>query len=356
MITDIHLEKFRSYNNESFEFSPGINIVVGPNASGKTNLLEAILFIAIGDSYRTHSLAEIINNKADTARLETHGDKNDIRIAYLERQGDSASKQFKINDQPYRRLSFARRLPIVLFEPNNVLIITGSPELRRNFLDDLLEQLKPGYGSLRRQYKRALTQRNNLLRQGELVASQQLFVWNIRLSELGEQIATNRHELVESMNKSAETLYRKLSGGKLSLQLVYDSHLPIKQYGSQLLHRLESSIDRDIERGFTSHGPHRDDLQIMLNGFDVQTKASRGEVRTLMLVLDIIQTQLIEAAHNQKPILLLDDVFSELDGARRQALTKFLKPYQAFITTTDADIVIQHFSQTCKIIPVNANN
>ncbi len=189
MITDIHLENFRSYINESFEFTPGINIVVGPNASGKTNLLEAILFSCRGDTYRTHNNGEIINSQASTARLEAHADKTETRIAYLERQADSATKQFKINDQSFSRLSFTKRLPVVVFEPNNVLIITGSPELRRNFLDDLLEQLKPGYSTLRRQYKRALTQRNNLLRQGVLAANKQIFVWNIRLSELGEQIA-----------------------------------------------------------------------------------------------------------------------------------------------------------------------
>jgi DNA replication and repair protein RecF len=353
MITDIHLENFRSYHNETFEFSAGINIVVGPNASGKTNLLEAILFVSRGDTYRTRNINEIINTKSDSARLEAHSNNNEIRIAYLQRQAETASKQFKINDQTFSRLSFLRRLPVVVFEPNNVLIITGSPELRRNYLDDLLEQLKPGYASLRRQYKRALAQRNNLLRQGTLMANKQLFAWNIRLSELGEQIVLQRHELVITMNKSAEGLYQKLTNSKLSLKLSYHSTTPIKQYGSKLLHQLEVYVDHDIERGFTSYGPHRDDLKITLNNFDVANKSSRGEVRSLMLVFDIIQTQLIEEARNKKPILLLDDVFSELDGARRQALTKFLKNYQTFITTTDADIVIKHFAQNCNIIPVS---
>jgi len=356
MITNIHLENFRSYHNESFEFAPGINIVVGPNASGKTNLLEAILFIAQGETYRTHNPSELINNGSNSARLEAHGDNNEIRIAYLERQAETASKQFKFNDQTLKRLSFSRRLPVVLFEPNNVLIITGSPQLRRDFLDDLLEQLKPGYSTLRRRYKRILAQRNNLLRQGAIAASKQLFAWDIRLSELGEQIANLRWELVETINKSAEKLYRQLTGSKLSLRINYFSLVPIKQYGSKLLHQLELSVERDIERGFTSYGPHRDDLKILLNDFDVINKASRGEIRTLMLVLDIIQTQLIEAARDKKPILLLDDVFSELDGARRQALTKFLKSYQVFITTTDADIVIQHFTQSANIIPTQSNN
>jgi DNA replication and repair protein RecF len=356
MITDIHLENFRSYRNETFEFSPGINIIVGPNASGKTNLLEAILFVSGGDTYRTRNINEIINTNADTARLEAHGAKNEIRIAYLQRQTDYASKQFKINDQNYKRLSFLKRLPVVVFEPNNVLIITGPPELRRNYLDDLLEQLKPGYASLRRQYKRALTQRNNLLRQNALLANKQLFVWNVRLSELGEQIALQRHELVETMNKLAEGVYQQLTKSKLPLELGYASSIPIKQYGSKLLHQLEVNVEHDMERGFTSHGPHRDDLKIILNKFDVTFKASRGEIRSLTLVLAIIQTKLLEETRAKKPILLLDDVFSELDGARRRALTKFLKSYQAFITTTDADIVIKHFTQSANIIPTQSNN
>jgi DNA replication and repair protein RecF len=354
MITNIHLENFRSYHNESFEFTPGINIIVGPNASGKTNLLEAILFIARGETYRTHNLTELINNAADTARLEVHGDKNEVRIAYLKRQAETATKQFKFNEQPLKRLSYLKCLPVVVFEPSNVLIITGSPELRRNYLDDLLEQLKPGYGVLRRRYKRILAQRNNLLRQGLAAANKQLFAWNIRLSELGEQIVSFRYELVETINKSAETLYRQLTNSQASLKISYSSLIPIKQYGSKLLHQLEVSVNHDIERGFTGYGPHRDDLLIQLNKSAAANKASRGEIRTLMLVLDIIQTQLIEKARDKKPILLLDDVFSELDGSRRRALTRFLKPYQAFITTTDADIVIKHFAQNCNIIPVSS--
>jgi DNA replication and repair protein RecF len=352
MITNIHLENFRSYDNESFEFAPGINIVVGPNASGKTNLLEAILFIAQGETYRTRNPAELINHKAESARLEAHGDNSEIRIAYLERQAETAAKQFKFNDQTLQRLSFLKRLPIVLFEPNDVLIITGSPQLRRDFLDDLLEQLKPGYSALRRRYKRILAQRNNLLRQGAALANKQLFVWNVRLSELGEQITNLRWELVETINKPAEKLYRQLTGSKLSLKISYHSLVPIEQYGSKLLHQLELSVERDIERGFTGFGPHRDDLKILLNNFDVANKASRGEIRTLMLVLDIIETQLIEAARDKKPILLLDDVFSELDGNRRKSLTGFLRDHQTFITTTDADIVLQQFINDCAVIPL----
>ena len=169
---------------------------------------------------------------------------------------------------------------------------------------------------------------------------------------LVNKLLGNDNELVETINKIAEGLYQKLAKSKLSLELSYNSPISIKQYGSKLLHQLEVNVNRDMERGFTSHGPHRDDLKIILNKFDVTFKASRGEIRSLMLVFDIIQTKLIEEARNKKPILLLDDVFSELDGARRQALTKFLKSYQTFITTTDADIVIQHFTQTAKIIPI----
>ncbi len=157
---------------------------------------------------------------------------------------------------------------------------------------------------------------------------------------------------MRSINKSAESLYQRLTKSKLTLKLSYSSSIPIKQYGSKLFHQLETHIEHDLERGFTSYGPHRDDFKLLLNGYDVLNKASRGEIRSLMLVLDVIQTQIIEECRGKRPILLLDDVFSELDGNRRKSLTNFLRDYQVFITTTDADIVLQQFIDDCTVIPL----
>lgn len=348
MITDLRLQSFRSYQDDSFEFEPGVNIIVGPNASGKTNLLEALLMISLGSSYRARDL-EIIRHGRPWSRLDGHGPSGQ-RVVKIEFTAGKAKKGFEIGGNPLKRLSLQKTIPVVLFEPDHLRLLTGSPERRREFLDDVLAQTIPEFSGLRRQYKRTLAQRNALLKNSR--NKEQLFVWNVRLSELGGKIAGHRIGLVERINKDLQKLYRSLSDSKLKVGASYSSSCGLKQYGSSMLKKLEQSSELDFVRGFTAYGPHRDDLAITLDGHPANEVGSRGEIRTLMLSLKLVELSLIENVRGQKPILLLDDVFSELDGARRQALTNYLSGYQTFITTTDADIVVQHFLDNCHIIPM----
>jgi len=351
MITDLRLQRFRSFRDASFELSPGVNIVVGPNASGKTNLLEALLVLARGSSYRARD-TELIRFNEPWARLDGHSQAGGQRTVKLRREPET-DKTFEIDDKPFKRLSRQHTWPAVLFEPNHLQMLSGSPERRRDYLDDLLEQIQPGYGPVRRQYRRALAQRNNLLKQPR-TTPEQLFPWDVRLSQLGGQIARARHDLVEQINKELPALYKQLSQAKTKVAAVYDNRWPIGSYESSLLKRLETGRDDDRLRGFTGAGPHREDLLVTFDGRPSQEVASRGEVRTAVLALKIIELQLLQAARDQAPLLLLDDVFSELDGARRHALTDHLAPYQTFITTTDADIVLKHFTKTANILPVGS--
>jgi DNA replication and repair protein RecF len=188
------------------------------------------------------------------------------------------------------------------------------------------------------------------LKQGRSSATSQLFAWNIRLSQLGAEMATQRIQLIEQLNKKIQKLYRELSHTKAKVTISYSSSCVSDQYSSDMLHKLEANTDTDFERGFTTYGPHRDDMVVHLNGHLIQEAASRGETRTMLLALKILEMQQIEQTRGQKPVLLLDDVFSELDGARRRALTEVLKGYQTFITTTDADVVVEHFLGTCNVI------
>jgi len=350
VINDLRLQYFRSYKNAAFEFDAGVNIIVGPNASGKTNLLEALLIITTGRQYRG-SISESIQFSKPWARLEAHLPKSQ-RIAKLEITDTSTRKQFVIDGQIYSRLSLAKTLPVVLFEPEHLQLLSGKPELRRTFLDDTLEQTIPSYGRLRRDYRRALSQRNHLLKAGPSTSSQ-LFAWNIRLSELGGQMVKHRLELVEAINESIAKLYQKLTASRAKVSIEYLPTCSIGNYGSDLLHKLERHTDLDYLRGFTAYGPHRDDLKVLLNGHSAQQAASRGETRSLLLALKILEVQRLETLRQQKPILLLDDVFSELDGSRRHALTTFLSKYQTFITTTDADVVVHHFNKTTNIIALS---
>lgn len=351
MISAIRLQNFRSYKDASFEVADGVNIIVGPNASGKTNLLEAILVSATGSSYRVKD-EDLIKYGSQWARLDVYKDDG-LRILKLENINGKLNKTTIINDKPHKRLSLKNKLPVVLFEPNHLQLLQGSPERRREFLDDLLEQINPSFGQTRRHYKRALTQRNNLLKQNPKNAIPQMFVWNIRLGELGGYIAQQRMDLIKRMNKQLPELYEKLAGAPKTTAINYSTKCDQAQYGSHLHKLLEASAEQDFARGFTAYGPHRDDFELILGGHDASQSASRGETRTLMLGLKIIEMRVLEDVSGKRPILLLDDVFSELDGARRRHLANFFKNHQTFITTTDADVVVQHFAKDYTIIPLS---
>jgi DNA replication and repair protein RecF len=346
MITSLRLQNFRSYGDGSFEFSPGVNIVVGPNASGKTNLLEAVLVLARGGSYRARD-AELIQFNKDWARLDGYFEKG-VRSLKIQ----PPDKTFIIDDKPFKRLNLDKTVPVVYFEPNHLQLITRGPEARRDYSDDLLERSRPHFKTLANNYRRTLAQRNALLKRGHHQASQQLFVWDVRLSELGSQIAAARQELIDDINQQLAKTYSKISKKRSKLELKYDSQFPAANYASRMLRKLESTVQSDFERGFTAYGPHREDFTFYLNGQPAGQTASRGETRSILLALKIYELGLIESARSQKPIFLLDDVFSELDGSRRRALVDSLKRHQTIITTTDAEAVLEYFSDTHNLIPL----
>ncbi|HTB48523.1 MAG TPA: DNA replication and repair protein RecF [Verrucomicrobiae bacterium] len=351
MITDLRLQNFRSYSDDSFEFSPGVNLVVGPNASGKTNLLEAVLVLCRGSSYRAKD-AELVQFDKPWGRLDGHLADGSQRTLKLTTE-PTPDKTYELSGKTYKRLTLAHTIPAVLFEPNHLQLLSGGPERRRDYLDDLLEQTTAGYGTLRRQYRRALAQRNALLKQPGQDVQTKIFPWNVRLSQLAGQIVRARSQLASQLDDQIGTLYQALSHAKTKVGLTYDGRWPAEAYESNFLNKLDSSLALDTLRGFTSTGPHREDLVVLFDKRPAPETASRGEARTAILALKICELQIIEAARETTPLLLLDDVFSELDGKRRHALTDYLAAYQTFITTTDADIVLKHFAERCNVIPLS---
>lgn len=348
MITYARLQHFRSYDDGSFEFDPSVNIIVGPNASGKTTLMEAVLVALSGKSFKARDV-ELLQKEADWARVDV-GLTDSVRVCKLVRGGDTAQKTFEIDGRVYKQLRMQHTLPSVLFEPNHLQLLHGSPELRRSFLDDLLAAIRPLYAGYLRQYKRVLAQRNALLKQPHGVTPDQLFVWNLRLSELGGKIVHERVALIAEFNEAASDLYSTVSGTPTRIELVYRPTVASDQYETGVLRALERDLHRDQARGFTGVGPHREDMEVRLHDQVAAETASRGEVRTLVLVLKMLEAQFVETARGVRPVLLFDDVFSELDGRRRQALVQFLRPYQTLITTTDADVVVEHFTDKTHII------
>lgn len=343
MLSNIRLQNFRSYRDASFEFEPGINIIVGPNASGKTNLLEAVMVTMSGGSFRVRDI-DLLRFGMDWARLDANlgSTKRSIKIQH---DDDRIDKQYEVDNDKLRRLSLERTVPVVLFEPNHLQLISRGPDQRRQYFDEVLERIEPGYKSLSAKYRRVLAQRNALLKTDRAQAAKQLFAWNVRLSELGEQIAKARVRLIEDFNKNLSKTYNQIAGGRAKVSLSYDSPLALGSYSSSLLSKLQKTEAEDFTRGFTGHGPHREDITILLKSKPATVTASRGELRSIVLALKILELGLLETARGAKPIFLLDDVFSELDAARRQHLVNYLKDYQTLITTTDADSVIEYFDQ-----------
>lgn len=349
LFTDLHMQNFRSYTDASFEIGAGVSIVVGPNASGKTNLIEALMLAALGKSYRSEEA--LIANGSQWGRIDVHTSENTVRTVKLRPNAPGNSiKEFEIDTKLYKRLPAIKRQPVVLFEPNDLQLLHGDPAGRRDFIDNLIEQLDKEYSILRNRYKRTLAQRNALLKQAG--TETQLFTWNVRIVELASAIVQKRLGLLEEINNRTSELYSEISKQKSQVDLVYKSSIDTGNYATSLLSRLEKEKDLDYSRGFTGQGPHRDDASFLFEDRSAANQASRGEIRTLLLTLKIIELELLEKQLGIRPLLLLDDVFSELDGARRRALTSFLKGHQTVITTTDADVVLKHFTSKCTIIPL----
>lgn len=347
MITTLKVQNFRSYLNSSFNFSPSANIIVGPNTAGKTNILEAILFSRTGSSYRAKDL-ELIRFKKSWLRIECEddGSKRIIKV----RNDQKPNKTYEINGRQYNRLPISLKLPVVIFEPNHLQLLSGSPEKRRNYLDSFLAQLASEYPSLIKKYARALAQRNSLLKRPVGVTNSQLFPRNIRLSQLAGQIVQARNNLIDEINKTLPDIYMGLSKDKVRLLMTYKTQFNPRMYETSYLKQLESDLRDDLRTGFTLHGPHRDDFTVLYNNHPSTSYASRGELRTAVLALKITELNKLDNIKGTKPVILLDDVYSELDSVRRKSLTGYLKDNQSFITTTDADVVLKNLDIKSKVI------
>lgn len=345
MVSSLRLQNFRSYKDEAFEFDKGINIIVGPNAIGKTNLIEAIVFILKGSSFRVKDI-DLIKDKEDFLRLEVNIGPEE-RFVVINKEDEKTNKTFKLNDKNYKRLTKNHTYPIVLFEPNHLNLFILNKEYRRKFLDDLVSIIEPEHPKLLSQYNRALIQRNNLLKKGQL---RNLFPWNLRLSQLSGQIIKNRTALIKEINPKIGKIYQKLSDSNQKIVISYESNIDLNNYETRFLDYLENYAWEDQQVGYTQKGIHRDDFSVAIDTRNTSKKASRGEQRSIILALKIAEKLILEDYQDKKVVFILDDVFSELDGQRRKFLLDEIKNNQSFITTTDADMVVNHLDDSYKII------
>ncbi|MBL8039918.1 MAG: DNA replication/repair protein RecF [Chthonomonas sp.] len=334
MLADITLRTFRNYDSLSLRVSPGINLIHGRNGHGKTNLVEAVFLLSTGRLLRGGKDADCIQHGQDEARVvgTCAGDETEINVQ-LNRHH---KKRITINGVSVVRASdVLGRLPSVTFIPEDLALVSGEPAERRLYLDSALSQALPGYLNHLAAYKRALQHRNALLKlaQNEMVDDGSFAVWEQPLHDHGIELRRHRTEFLDSISSDAKNVYRELSGGEL-----FSLHYAPKDEGS-LIDELRQTRQLDIRRGATQLGPHRDDIALELMGTDLRTFGSQGQRRSAAITLKLCELIYLDRIMKKKPMLLLDDIFSELDHRRRENLLRvgFASADQVFITCTEID-------------------
>jgi DNA replication and repair protein RecF len=340
-IKNLRVQHLRSHDTFMIEFSPEVTIITGANGSGKTSLLEAIYVSLQGSSFKG-SDSDLLKKETPWWRIDISFDDEVNRVVKFDPEKATSRKQFIIDDKTTARIPAKLKYPVVLFEPEDLRLLHGSPARRRQFIDRFISQLNPLYGPALRKYERSLKQRNNLLKNA-LISNDELFAWNISLAEHGSFIIEQRIAFIEQINQNLGTLYQEIAGTHDDVSIHY-SHTFVGDIKQKLLNELHTHLERDRYLGNTSVGPHRHDVVFELNTSSALTVASRGEVRTIVLALKFLEVAIIEQLIGKQPIILLDDVFSELDANRQQLLTSQLKGHQIIITsaTSHAGIHLKH--------------
>ena len=349
-ITAVRLYCFRSYTELRFEPAKGLNVIVGANAAGKTNILESVFLAALGRSHRTRRDAELINSLSDKAyagiELVSATGKHSIELKLF----SGAPKQVFIDGQRIRRMGeLMGVLNAVMFSPEDLSLVKDSPETRRRFMDMELCQLRPAYFYRLQQYNAALKQRTALLKTSFPFEpnTELLDMWDDKLAELGGSVMLLRRDFLDRLSTAARDLNRSITGNSSvghepeELFTYYKPSVPFEGDGARaaLGDALCKARAEDIRRGCTTKGPHRDDIGILLNGRDVRVFGSQGQQRTAALSLKIAQADYIESIKSEYPILLLDDIMSELDINRRMYLSQKIRDKQVLITSTDTDLI-----------------
>ena len=333
MITRLNLTQFRNHELLELPISSELVAITGPNASGKTNILESIYVSSLTRSFRS-SDAKLITHNKDFFTIDRYDDDILTHIRYSIQNGSSAKKvKYKNQYQPIKNI--IGRNPTVLFEPNDLDLLIGLPAIRRKYLDQLLSQIDQKYLINLQKYKKLITSKNSLLRRAKKQnignINELLFVLNIQIVEPAIYIIEARKKLIGDIEKLIIDYYQVISGRRSNIKINY---LPSAGSQDQLLSLIEDNTSRDMVVGFCSIGPHREDFRVVFDEYNIEDNASRGEIRSLVLAFKLAELEYIEKVLHRRPTLLLDDVLSELDDDRQSHLLNNLSSQQTFITTT----------------------
>ena len=339
-ISSVELKNYRNYEYASIPFKNGINILFGDNAQGKTNILESLYVCATTKSHRKSRDKELIQFGSDEAHIRMMVNKKDVdhRIdMHLKKQkGKGAAIDGIMVKKSSELLGMVH---MILFSPEDLSIIKNGPGERRRFIDLELCQLNKLYMKYLSQYNKVLNQRNGLLKQISFSKdlAETLDIWDIQMVKYGVEIIKIRENFVQNINEIISEIHEKLTGGKEHLILEYEPSIRAEDYEESLFSRRK----KDLRNMATGAGPHRDDISFIVNGIDIRKYGSQGQQRTAALSLKLAEIKLVEKMIQDQPILLLDDVLSELDRNRKNYLMESISGIQTIITCTGLDEFVQ---------------
>ena len=361
-LTNLQLQNFRNYESVQLEFTDGVHVFIGENAQGKTNLMESIYALAMTKSHRTTNDKELTGWKKDFATIKGTVEKTATKTN-LELQFSKKGKIAKVNYLEQKRLSsYLGNLNVILFAPENLTLVKGSPQNRRKFVDMELGQMSSLYLYDLVEYNRVLKQRNTYLKQLAIKKKQPdeyLEVLSEMLSELASKIVFHRLDFMKQLEALAIPIHDQLSLGREKFSVSYQATIPLEdgltpsQMKEIYIDQFKKNPTREANQATTLIGPHRDDLIFYLNEIPVQTYGSQGQQRSTVLSLKLAEIELMKLSTGEYPLLLLDDVLSELDDDRQTHLIKAIEnKVQTFITTTSLDGIKQQFINEPVVIPI----
>ncbi len=345
-VNTITLRNYRNYKDLTLDLSENINVFLGQNAQGKTNVVEAVYYAAMGHSHRTSADAELIRWEEPAASMKLDFERLGVENVLEFQFSREKRRQILYNGQSIRTKELMGAMNAVLFSPEDLFLIKGAPAGRRKFLDGEISQASPAYYHELTQYNRIVSQRNTLLKRirEHKARPDMLELWDTQLAESGAKIVAKRREAVKKLNMLANLMQRRISANAENLTLQYCMHgteesvPPVtEQLVSWYNKKLKESAELDILRGSTGVGPHRDDILLEVNGINLRSFGSQGQQRTGVLALKLSELEFLRSETGEYPVLLLDDVMSELDKVRRAQLMEFIRRerIQTLITATD---------------------
>ena len=361
-LTELNLHHFRNYDEAQVEFSPQINVLIGENAQGKTNLLESIYVLAMTRSHRTNNDRELIEFGKDAAQIRGTVQR-ELGSLKLELDIGKHGKKAKANHLEKARLSeYLGQLNVILFAPEDLALVKGAPTVRRRFIDMEFGQVSPKYLHDLTQYRDILKQRNRYLKQLQSHEAQdQLYleVLSEQLAAVGGAIISQRVKFLSELEGYAQELHQSITQGRENLTFEYSSAikdastLTEVELSEALMDLYRQNQSKEIFQGTTLYGPHRDDVRFLINHKNVQTYGSQGQQRTTALSVKLAEIDLMKNQTGEYPILLLDDVLSELDGARQTHLLKTIQDkVQTFLTTPGLSDVARNLIKEPRIFHI----